>query len=158
MLKIRQQNDGILAVSLGLGEAAVLRDLPDRLRLLLENPGFDRRVTEKLFPKAYTNQRDETEYRRLLGKELVDRKLRAVDAFESTLSNARIRKTSVDILVRPEEFDLWLGYVFQEVPNQGYFGELFPPCFKMLRNKGGIIHKMTPKSAMKLGDTSVTLG
>jgi len=111
MLRIRCRSDGILSVLLGHVEGRVVRDLPARLRAVLEDPAFSDRATSRLFPPAYADPRREKEYRRLLGEDLVRRKLENVEAFERTLRDWRERKDGIEVLIRPHDFELWLGFV-----------------------------------------------
>ena len=79
MLRVRREKNGLLTVSLDRGTAEVLRELPQRLRAVLQRRDFSDRVVNRLFPKAYRSKSEETEYRRLLGQDLLKRKLEGVE-------------------------------------------------------------------------------
>lgn len=111
MLDISRRQDGTIVVSLDLHEALILRELPSRLRDLLGRKDATDRVTRRLFPAAYSDPDKDREYRRLLGDDLRQRKLAGVDTFERTMTQIRLRGRRVEVLVRPEDFDLWVGFV-----------------------------------------------
>ena len=115
MLNVQRRSDNVLSVHLGLHEAVVLKMLPERLRCLLEDPDFNDRVARRFFPSAYDDEGSEREYRRLLGDELVRHKLDCVDAFDKTLRTGTVYGTGphrgVEVLIKPEEYELWLGFV-----------------------------------------------
>lgn len=107
----RHQNGERLCVVLKLGEALFLKALPQRLRRILESPSHHRRVCERLFPNAYADPKRAEEFRRLLGDDLIRRKLAAVEGFEESLRNARVRRSRVEIDIGPEGFEYWLGFI-----------------------------------------------
>ena len=111
MLEVRKKEDGVVTVSLGLEEGLILKTLPDRLRKLLKDPDFSDRVIQRLFPIAYSDKLKEKEYRRLLGDDLVQRKLESVDLFDRSLAGAKVCEEGVDVDISPEEFEYWLGFV-----------------------------------------------
>lgn len=111
-MRIKRRRNGSIVLSLSQEEALLLRALPERLRTLLQNPDFKRRVAERLFPCAYQSRKDEEEYRRLLGQDLQQRKLASVEAFEKSLDDCKLRsRRKIDVNIEPEVFELWLGFV-----------------------------------------------
>jgi Domain of unknown function (DUF2017) len=110
-MRVRRAKSGALTLSLPHVEALVLRDLPARLRAVLEREAFRDRLVERLFPRAYREEASEAEYRKLVGDELVARKLEGVKTFEETLAACRQRRKEVEITITPEQFQLWLGFV-----------------------------------------------
>ena len=110
-MRIRREKDDSLTVTLPMGEAVMLKRLPARLRGLIEEPDFTSRAVGRLFPRAYADGEKEAEYRKLLGDDLRQRKLECIRAFESTLAKCSVKHWNVDIRIRPEEFELWLGFV-----------------------------------------------
>ena len=111
MFKARRKKDGTVTVRLGAAEAELLLALPARLRAILKREDVTDRVIQRLFPPAYRDAKKESEYRGLLGRELLERKLESVDAFEKTLGNRTTQKGRVHLTIRPEEYDLWLGFI-----------------------------------------------
>lgn len=111
MLKVSRRKDGTVAVSLNLYEALVLKSLPERIRRLLTDPDFSDRTVLRLFPRAYRDPAKDREYRRLLGEDLLRRKLAGVEAFEKSLRRMRVKQLRAEITVRAEDYDLWLGFV-----------------------------------------------
>lgn len=115
ILKIRRKFNRSYSVVLDTDSAEALTDLPRRLRDLLTRPDVSKQVTARLFPRVYKDAAEEEEYRRLLGDELLRRKIDSVKLFEDTLQNRKavlVRGTdAVELTVKPEEFELWLGFV-----------------------------------------------
>ena len=100
-----------MTVSLDENFAAVLKELPGRLRQVLGRSDFTDRVTRRLFPKAYDDEEMEAEYRHLLGEDLRQRKLENVKAFEHTLKNWKASQRQVHVRIGPGDFELWLGFI-----------------------------------------------
>lgn len=110
-MKVRRQKDDSLVVTLPVEEADLLRDLPGRLRGLLENPDFSDRCVQRLFPTTYSDPEKEAEHRRLLGDYLIQSKLRCVEAFELSLKSSTLRRRRVELRITAGDFELWLGFV-----------------------------------------------
>ena len=110
-MRVRRAKSGALTLTLPHVEALVLRELPARLRAVLERGEFRDRLAERLFPRAYREEGREAEYRKLVGDEIVARKLEGVKAFEESLAACRPRRKEVEITITPEQFQLWLGFV-----------------------------------------------
>lgn len=70
-------------------ERALLRALPAQLRSLLDEAPDDPSL-ERLFPPAYDDAESESEYRRLMGDELLDGRRRALRTLEETLDEDRL--------------------------------------------------------------------
>ena len=111
MLRVRREKNGTLLVSMDKQTAEILGELPRRLRSVLERPDFADRVVQRLFPPAYRTQKEETEYRKLLGSDLLKRKLESVEAFEKTLRGRKDGVLQVQLRVVAEDVELWLGFV-----------------------------------------------
>jgi hypothetical protein len=111
MLRVRRRKDGSLSLSFPPSEALLLQTLPGQLRALLEDPDFTGQAVDRLFPHAYKDQEKEAEYRKLLGDDLRRRKLECIDVFEATLRESRTGLRGLEVIVKPEEFELWLGFV-----------------------------------------------
>ena len=106
-----QKKDGELVVTLAMPEASLLRSLPRRLKKLLESPDFADRIVQRLFPPAYSDPEKDAEHRRLLGNDLRAHKMRAVAIFEATIQRWRVHGHRVDVTIRAEEFEYWLGFI-----------------------------------------------
>lgn len=86
-------------LSLEPSERALLGLLPDRLRRFLESPNESPKVLDRLFPPTYRNAGElESEHRRLLGADLLDRRKDALRRFEKMLSSRRRLKSGATIL------------------------------------------------------------
>ena len=115
ILKVRRKLDGNYAVTLDPRSAQALQDLPRKLRNVLDRPDVSCRVTARLFPRAYKDAAEEAEYRRLLGDELLRRKRESIKVFEATFRNTKLLRVRgedvLELTVKPEEYELWLGFV-----------------------------------------------
>lgn len=114
-LSVRRNANGSLTVNLDAGAAMLLRDIPRQLRALLSEGSARDKLVTRLFPRAHDDPEEEAEYRRLVGDELVQRKLDCVRVFEETLERASggggTGRAAVRVVVKPSEFDAWLGFV-----------------------------------------------
>ena len=70
-------------------ERAVLRSLPAELRSLLADEPEDPTL-ERLFPPAYEDAEDESEYRKLMHDELLDGRRQALAVVEETVEHDRL--------------------------------------------------------------------
>ncbi len=109
MLKVRRGNGGDFEVEIPPGLVDPLRTLPAKLRFLIERPDFSNKVVQRLFPPAYHDRERADEYRRLLGYELVQRKLEHLELFEESLAQCRRRWRGAKLVVPAKRFDAWLG-------------------------------------------------
>lgn len=81
--RIRRTRKGTYVLSLHEDERALLAALPGQLRVLLETP--EDPTLRRLTPPAYVNDREnEVEYRRLMGDDLLQSRLEALEVLEST--------------------------------------------------------------------------
>ena len=93
--RIERTGKGDIRLRLPRDERALLRSLPAQLRrLLVEAP--DDPSLERLFPPAYDDAEDETEYRRLMGDELLEGRRRALRVIEETLDQDRLTKEQAE--------------------------------------------------------------
>lgn len=111
MPRVRRAKGGGLVISMDPEEALVLQALPARLREVLDRRDFKDRIVQRLFPCAHRDPQREAEHRKLLGDELLQRKLDGIRAFESTLSSPKVKGRRVEVAVEAGQFDLWLGFV-----------------------------------------------
>ena len=111
MPTIRLRPDGSLSIRLPHPEGLILWTLPQRLRDLLDNDEFNKRVVDRLFPRAYREDDEEEEYRKLLGDDLKDRKLASMEIYERSLERAKFRSWGLELTVRAEEVEAWMGFV-----------------------------------------------
>ncbi len=90
---------GGYTVYLGDDERALLSALPDQLEALVRGGPSD--ATTRLFPPAYaTDAEQEAEYRRLMGDELVRRRIEAAAVLRDTVGRDRLTE---------EELHAWVG-------------------------------------------------
>lgn len=104
--------DGSYHVELGPTERAVLRELPEQLRQAVSaNPGDE--AFRRLFPPAYANDpAAEAEYRKLVGHELSEEKLLALETLAKTADAEKLTEHELDTWMRAlNDVRLWLGTV-----------------------------------------------
>jgi len=92
------------------GELDVLRNLPDQLRVVLDDD--DDPAAERLFPPAYAADEDaeaDEDYRRLMRSELLDDKRAAIGLVTTTLERVARRGTRWAVELSEEEALAWLG-------------------------------------------------
>ncbi len=111
MLRAQKLDDGDYEVHLPPQALELLWHLPRRLRNLLESPDFEDRVVRRLFPVAYDDEEKESEYRELLGDDLRQRKLAAIDVFEEILRSGEIHRREAHLSIPAERFDSVLGFI-----------------------------------------------
>ena len=114
MIQVERREDGGIRIVLRADLAEAMRTLPERLREVLERPDVSQRVAARLFPKAHDDPAEEAEYRRLVGTDLIKKKLAGLGAFEASLDRLkprRWRSGSSELFLRPDEVDAWLGFI-----------------------------------------------
>jgi hypothetical protein len=95
---IAAESDGSYTVSLQPEERILLSSLPRQVEPLLHT---DDPVVRRVFPPAYEDdEHADTDYRQLLGSELVDGRVAALQLLEDTAHAERLSH---------EELDAWLG-------------------------------------------------
>ncbi len=106
---INVESDGTIVVSLQDYEASLLRRLCGEMRLLLEAdlPRADP-VTARLFPRAYEDEDDQSNYEELLGGELRNYKLAALREVEGALGDGA---GMTAVILRGELRDQWLTFL-----------------------------------------------
>ena len=87
--RIERTQGGDFRLVLPRSERDLLRHLPAELTRLLDTAPDDPSL-QRLFPRAYDDDADETDYRRLMGGELLDRRRRALQVIEETADRDRL--------------------------------------------------------------------
>lgn len=96
--RVMREPDGRFRLELPASERDVLRSLPGRLRELLAS---DDPALERLFPPAYIDDPTrEAEFRELVGSDLMEGKLGAIEVMETTIDAERLTE---------DELLAWLG-------------------------------------------------
>ena len=111
MLEIERQKNGSFVIRMPPVALECLHALPQRLRALLDNPDFNDRVVQRLFPVAYKDPQREAEYRQLLGDDLRQRKLEAIGVFEAILAESRLKRRRATMTIAAEHFGACLHVV-----------------------------------------------
>jgi hypothetical protein len=109
--RFRSGPDDTLIVSLAEEELALLRSLPEQLRVVFEGESDDP-ARERLFPRAYldpTAETEEAEWQALVQPSLLRERLDALELITSTLGRASQSGEWWQIALTPEEVQAWLG-------------------------------------------------
>ena len=100
-------------VSLGEAEIALLRQLPDEMRTLLESGGGEGDpVMTRLFPRAYldpTEEAAEADWQDLVHSELLQERLAAVDLLTACVDRATEKRNRYEVVLTEDEVHAWLG-------------------------------------------------
>ncbi len=92
-------------------EARLVAGLPDQLARLLGNPGENRRVIDRLFPKSYDDPREEAEHRRLLGESLLEARRETLAAVRAQLASAARDTQGLHLPLGEATADTWLRFL-----------------------------------------------
>jgi hypothetical protein len=109
--RFRSGANDTLVVSLAEEEIALLRSLPEQLRVVFEGEGDDP-AHERLFPRAYldpTAESEEAEWQALVHPSLLRERLDALELITSTLDRAEPAGDWWQIGLTPDEVQAWLG-------------------------------------------------
>lgn len=108
MPTVERADDGSIELRLEEYEAEIIRRLCGEMRLLLEAdlPRADP-VTDRLFPRAHEDQKDEEAYRELVGTTLRDYKLEALEAVEAGVGDDGPAAASLE----GEDRERWLTFL-----------------------------------------------
>ena len=110
-MKVRREPDGAIRLSLLSAEAAILRALPEQLRQVFTRRDSRDRVIARLFPPTYKDPKQEGEYRRLLGDDLLRRRLAGIAAFEKAIGPAKEDANGLELAIAPADLDVWLCFI-----------------------------------------------
>jgi hypothetical protein len=103
-MDVRSGKDGTLELHLEGYEAHLLRDLTGEMRSVLEEQDRKDPVTARLFPPAYDDARDDEAFRELIGGDLKNAKLRALEVVTSRLGG----RGGIRCTIPADEVDSWL--------------------------------------------------
>lgn len=110
---VRRLPGGRFRVRLSTRERDLLAALPAQLRPLLSGASDLQtpagRVTDRLFPSAYEDPLDELEYRELVGSQVSDDRLAAVEDFARTLEGGTARRATWTAELTGEQAEAWLS-------------------------------------------------
>jgi hypothetical protein len=99
-LRVTRRADGAYELNLSADERDLLRSLPEQLRMLLRS---DNPAVERLFPPAYADDpARESEYRGMVGDQLRDERLSALEVMERTIDAPRLDE---------DELSSWLSAI-----------------------------------------------
>ena len=106
---VKRDRSGHYQLRLSPPERDLLRTLPEQLKALLkegDDPGLKR-----LFPPAYIDDREgEAEYRRLMGDDLLEGRMAALDVMSATIDATELDEQQLNAwLSALNDFRLFLG-------------------------------------------------
>ena len=102
---------GGVEVRLSVRERDLLRSLPGQLRPLLDGSQASDEITERLFPAGYDDPELEREYRDLVGSDIVDQRMAAMEAFAKTLEGGTTTRGRWSASLDAESAAAWLSAV-----------------------------------------------
>ncbi len=102
---------GGLEIRLSTRERDLLRSLPGQLRPLLSGDESAPTIAERLYPPGYDDAELEREYRSLVGSDLVDERMAAMDAFAETLAGGTVTRGRWSLTLDAEKAAAWLSAV-----------------------------------------------
>lgn len=91
-------------LKLNVHEAALLRDLIEQMRALLQESDARNPIHARLFPDAYEGAEDSANYREMVGRDLAATKLEALERVSENLGDRRGNKTTLS----PEDAEAWI--------------------------------------------------
>lgn len=92
-------------------EAKLVAGLPEQLSDLLNTPGGNRRVIDRLFPPTYADAREEAEHRQLLGDSLLEARRELLAAVRAQLASAARDRSGTKLEFDEAGLDLWLRFL-----------------------------------------------
>lgn len=107
MLTAQRNDDGSYQLS---GHPAILRSLwsiPGVLRKVIEDPASNKKAAARLFPPAYSDPKEQSEYQRLLEDDVQKSQLQKLNVFEQVLANSDSGMSTLNIPER--DFDAVLA-------------------------------------------------
>lgn len=103
--------DGGVSIRLSLRERDLLRSLPEQLRPLLVGDEAAPTVQQRLFSRGYADDELERQYRELVGDDIVDQRLAALDAFAQTLAGGTEVRNRWRADLDADQASAWLSAV-----------------------------------------------
>ena len=102
---------GGVEIRLSVRERDLLRSLPDQLRPLLDGSEPAPTISARLFPPGYDDPEMEREYRELIGSDIVDERLAAMDAFAETLGGGKQTRGRWSATLDADTAAAWLSAI-----------------------------------------------
>lgn len=100
---------GGVRVRLTPRERSLLQSLPAQLRPLLTGDAGGGAVRGRLFPPAYGDAEQESEYRDLVGESLVEERLERLEAFAATLDGGQGGRLAWTVELSADQAHAWLS-------------------------------------------------
>ena len=107
--RVTPLGDGRVRVELPANEHDMLHSLPAQLRPVLSGEHDVAGARDRLFPPAYDDPEDEAGYRDLIGSDLADERLAAVEAFAETLEEGTLGRRGWSVELTAEQGHAWLS-------------------------------------------------
>lgn len=111
MLHIARQANGSFHLRMPTPVLSTLRGLPAYVAALLQDPLKNQRLVDRLFPRTYDDEEQETEYRELIGQDLFAQKREALESFEGVLEESEVGDPEAMVEIAACEFDGFLAVI-----------------------------------------------
>ena len=111
MRGVTPASDGGVRVRLSPRERDLLRSLPEQLRPLLAGEDPAPSLTQRLYPPGYDDEKLQREYAELIGSDIVDQRVAAMDAFADTLRGGTVSRGRWTLDLDAEAAAAWLSAV-----------------------------------------------
>ena len=111
MRGVTPARNGGVRVRLSPRERDLLRSLPGQLRPLLSGDEPAPTLTQRLFPPGYDDAKLQREYSELVGSDIVDQRVAAMDAFTETLAGGTVSRGRWTLDLDADEAAAWLSAV-----------------------------------------------
>lgn len=108
---VRRLPGGGVRVRLAVRERELLRSLPAQLRPVLSGEQQVGDSGQRLFPAAYDDPTDETEYRELVGDSLTQERLAALDRLSRSVATGSTRRLLWTVDLDADSAAAWLSAV-----------------------------------------------
>jgi hypothetical protein len=108
MRRFRRISNDQVQLRLPQAEKAVLASVMSQLRMVVQGGAGVEHLRARLFPRAYDDPDHDQEFRRLVGEDLVEQRLAAIDTTLATLEAGRNRTRQWVIDLDDEQVHSWL--------------------------------------------------
>lgn len=106
-MKIHRNEDGSVTLKLSGHTAVFLRNLPEELRVHLEQPDFSKKAAQWLFPRYAEDEATNDELKKMFFEEQRKEKIQRSKEFADQL--ARVPSRGGEITLTPAELEHWLA-------------------------------------------------
>jgi hypothetical protein len=109
MRRFRRVSNDCVRLRLPHAEKALLASVIPQLRMVVEGDADTEHLRARLFPPAYEDPQLEREFRQLVGDDMVDERLAAVDIALATLEDGHTRARQWFVDLDEQQVQSWLS-------------------------------------------------